>query len=68
MRPNVLAFVCLMTIAAFAAKRPDFAGSWELNPAKSKNLGMMMQAKMTDNHTQLTVLADMRDTLLPRRL
>jgi hypothetical protein len=52
MRPNVLAFVCLMTIAAFAAKRPDFAGSWELNPAKSKNLGMMMQAKMTDTIQQ----------------
>lgn len=25
-----------------------------------------LQAKITGNHTQLTVLADMRDTLLPR--
>jgi hypothetical protein len=52
MKPNAFAFVCLMTIAAFAAKRPDFAGSWEFNPAKSKNIGMMMQAKMTDTIQQ----------------
>jgi hypothetical protein len=26
---------------------PDFSGSWELNPQKSKNLGMMGQMKMT---------------------
>jgi hypothetical protein len=47
MKTALLAFVCLVTVAAFAAKRPDFAGSWEFNPGKSKNIGMMMQARMT---------------------
>jgi hypothetical protein len=40
---------------------PDFSGSWELNPQKSKNLGMMGQMKMTltieQSPTSLDVLA-----------
>jgi hypothetical protein len=47
MKSRLLAFVFLATIAAFAAKRPDFTGSWEFNADKSKNIGMMMQVKMT---------------------
>ena len=58
MKSSVFAFVCLVTLAAFAAKRPDFAGSWELNPAKSKNIGMMMQAKMTDTIQQTDLALD----------
>ena len=52
MKTRLLAFVCLVTVAAFAAKRPDFAGSWELNTEKSKNIGMMMQIKMTQTIQQ----------------
>jgi hypothetical protein len=52
MKSSVFAFVCLVTVAAFAAKRSDFAGSWEFNPGKSKNVGMMMQVKMTDSIQQ----------------
>ena len=52
MKSRVFAFVCLVTIAAFAAKRPDFAGSWEFNAGKSKNIGMMVQVKMTDTIQQ----------------
>jgi len=52
MKSSVFAFICLVTIAAFAAKRSDFAGSWEFNAAKSKNIGMMMQVKMTDTIQQ----------------
>lgn len=32
---------------AGAAKAPDFSGVWELNAAKSQNIGMMAQMKMT---------------------
>lgn len=52
MKTRLLAFVCLATLTAFAAKRPDFAGSWELNAEKSKNIGMMMQIKMTQTIQQ----------------
>ena len=52
MKTRLLAFVCLVTVAAFAAKRPDFAGSWELNHENSKNIGMMMQIKMTQTIQQ----------------
>jgi len=49
MKSSFFALVCLGTFVALAApKRPDFAGSWEFNPGKSKNIGMMMQVKMTD--------------------
>lgn len=52
MKSKILAFVCVATVAAFAAKRPDFAGSWEFNADKSKNIGMMMQVKMTQTIQQ----------------
>lgn len=48
----VLTFACLMTVAASAGKRPEFAGSWEFNTTKSKNIGMMMQVKMTQTIKQ----------------
>jgi hypothetical protein len=44
--------MCLAAVGAFAAKRPDFAGSWEFNAAKGKNIGMMAQVKMTQTIQQ----------------
>jgi hypothetical protein len=53
MKSSFFAFVCLVAVVAFAAaKRPDFTGSWEFNPGKSRNIGMMMQVKMTDTIQQ----------------
>jgi len=45
-RKQLIAFFCVTTVAAFAAHRADFSGSWQLNPEKSKNVGMMSQMKM----------------------
>jgi hypothetical protein len=42
----LISLLCLM-VAAVAANRPDFSGSWKLNSEKSKNLGMMSQMEMT---------------------
>ena len=48
MKPKVLILVlCFATAVAFAQKRSDFSGTWELNSTKSKNIGMMAQMKMT---------------------
>jgi hypothetical protein len=52
MKSGVLALICLVAFPACAAKRPDFAGSWEFNPARGKNIGMMMQVKMTQTIQQ----------------
>jgi hypothetical protein len=52
MKPRLLAFVCLVSVTAFAGKRPDFAGSWEMNAEKGKNIGMMSQMKMTQTIQQ----------------
>jgi hypothetical protein len=52
MKSSVLTLMCLVAVAAFAAKRPDFAGSWEFNAAKGKNIGMMAQVKMTQTIQQ----------------
>ncbi|MGB8767969.1 MAG: hypothetical protein WCC92_00025 [Candidatus Korobacteraceae bacterium] len=52
MKLRLLVVVYLVAVAAFAAKGPDFAGTWEFNPAKGKNIGMMMQVKMTQTIQQ----------------
>lgn len=52
MRAALLALLCLTSVGALAAKHPDFNGSWEFNPGKSKNVGMMMQARMTSSIQQ----------------
>jgi len=44
--------LCLVTAVAFAQKLNDFSGSWEFNPGKSKNVGMMSQMKMTQTIEQ----------------
>ena len=52
MKRALLAFLCLSAASAFAAKHPDFSGTWEFNTARSKNIGMMAQAKMTETIQQ----------------
>ena len=37
---------CLTAGVAFAADHANFSGSWQFNPEKSKNVGMMSQMKM----------------------
>lgn len=58
---HVTALLCLATVAAFAAQHSDFSGSWQFNPDKSKNVGMMSQMKMTQtieqSNTELDVTA-----------
>lgn len=48
----VIALVCLLATAAFAAKHTQFSGSWQFDPGKSKNIGMMSQMSMTEEIQQ----------------
>lgn len=48
----LVSVLCLVTVAAFAAKGSNFVGSWQFNPEKSKNIGMMSQMKMTQDIQQ----------------
>lgn len=43
---HLFAMLCVIAGVAFAAERANFSGSWEFNPEKSKNVGMMSQMKM----------------------
>lgn len=44
--------ICLLSLAMFAAKQPDFSGTWVFNPGGSKNIGMMSAMKMTQSIEQ----------------
>jgi hypothetical protein len=44
--------LCLTATGAFAQKHNDFSGSWQFNPEKSKNVGMMSQMKMNQTVEQ----------------
>lgn len=46
---TALAALCLglASFVALAAGAPDFSGTWQINPAKSENLGMMAAVKQT---------------------
>lgn len=46
-RGLILACIVALAFAASAATTTDFSGTWEFNPQKSQNIGMMSQAKMT---------------------
>jgi hypothetical protein len=48
----------LVSLAALAAKHPDFSGSWTFSPQKSKNIGMMSEMKMTQTIEQSSSLLD----------
>ena len=55
---GLIAFLCATAIAAFAGQRTDFSGSWQFNPEKSKNVGMMSQMKMIQNIEQSSTTLD----------
>lgn len=44
--------LCLTATGTFAQKHSDFSGSWQFNPEKSKNVGMMSQMKITQTIEQ----------------
>jgi len=49
---HAVGILCFAAVAAFAAQHSSFSGTWELNVAKSKNLGMMAQMKMSQTIDQ----------------
>lgn len=50
--------ICLASLVALAAKRPDFSGTWIFSPEKSKNIGMMSEMKMTQTIEQSSSFLD----------
>lgn len=54
----LISAVCLTALTAFAAKRTDFSGTWQLNSEKSKNIGMMQQMEMTQTIEQTNTALD----------
>ena len=49
----VLAIAGLLTAAVLlSATHPDFSGTWEFNPKKGENVGMMAGMRMTDKIRQ----------------
>ena len=50
--------LCLMATGAFAQKHSDFSGAWQFNSEKSKNVGMMLQMKMTQSIEQSDLALD----------
>lgn len=55
----------LFLAAAFvtaAATLPDFSGTWNFNPGKSKNIGMMASAQYTSTITQTLKVLTVSDT------
>lgn len=43
----LISTLCLLAVSTLAQKPSNFSGSWQFNPEKSKNVGMMSQMKMT---------------------
>lgn len=59
MKPKlIIPLLCMVTMAALAAKHADFSGTWQLNPEKSKNIGMMSQMSMTQTIAQSDTALD----------
>jgi len=54
----LISALCLIPIAAFAAKHTDFSGTWQLNSEKSKNIGMMAKMEMTQTIEQADTSLD----------
>lgn len=54
----MIALLCLSASVAFAADHVNFAGSWQFNPEKSKNVGMMSQMKMIQKIEQSETALD----------
>ncbi|MBV8205614.1 MAG: hypothetical protein JO041_02380 [Acidobacteria bacterium] len=53
-----IATICMLAVVAFAAQRADFSGGWQLNPEKSKNIGMMARMQMTQSIEQSDTTLD----------
>jgi hypothetical protein len=50
--------ICFVGLTAFAAKRPEFSGTWIFNSGKSQNIGMMSEMKMTQTIEQSSTSVD----------
>ena len=50
--------ICLSSLTAFSAQRPDFSGTWVFTPESSKNIGMMSAMKMTQTIQQSSSALD----------
>lgn len=55
---QLLAIFCVTAGLALAADHANFSGSWEFNPEKSKNVGMMGQMKMIQAIEQSGIALD----------
>jgi hypothetical protein len=55
---QTLAFLCLAAVTTVAAETTNFSGSWQFNPSKSKNVGMMSQMAMTQRIDQSDSVLD----------
>ena len=54
----LIPMLCLVTTGALAQKHSDFSGSWQFNPEKSKNIGMMAQMKIMETVEQSSAALD----------
>ena len=61
MRKFALLSSLLLVSSAFAAPPADFSGTWTLNAAKSKNLGMMSSMEYESSITQSAEALTIRD-------
>ncbi len=55
---KALAFLCLAAVTTVAAETTTFSGSWQFNPSKSKNVGMMSQMAMIQRIDQSDTALD----------
>jgi hypothetical protein len=55
---SIVLMLSFISVAAYAVSQTNFAGSWQLNTQKSRNVGMMAQMKMTQTIKQTAVLID----------
>lgn len=59
------ALICFAVTTTFAVRRPDFSGTWIINPEKSRSIGMMADMKMTQTIEQSSSVLDVTsDTTL----
>lgn len=55
---QMIVFMCVTAVVAFAGERTNFSGAWQFNPEKSKNVGMMAQIKMMQTVEQSETALD----------
>jgi len=54
----LIPLLCLASAMALAAQHTNFSGTWQFNPEKSKNIGMMAQMKLTESIAQSEAALD----------